>query len=145
MLTTEELYNPPGKRHKNTVISLQFARVPLRFQRVEFSGSGLVLLRMLFYNIQQDVSLFFKQSKRLLSWYCVCTFTKSQPDVSWFRIARKRCQVNVGTQKTCAGLFNILSKKYTRHYVTWIQNLVLFISLQTQISDEHEKIEKMKK
>ena len=62
--------------------------------------------------------------------------------MSWFWIARKRCQVNVGTQKTCAGLFNILTKKYTRHYVTWIQNLVLFIPLQTQISDAHEKIEK---
>ena len=63
MLTTEELYNPPGKRHKNTVISPRFARVPLRFQRVEFSGSGLVLLRVLFLNIQQDVSLFIKAFK----------------------------------------------------------------------------------
>ena len=63
MHTTEELYNPPGKRHKNTVISPRFARVPLRFQRVKFNGSGLVLLRVLFLNIQQDVSLFIKAFK----------------------------------------------------------------------------------
>ena len=63
MLTTEELCNPPGKRHKNTVTSPRFARVPLRFQRVQFNGSGLVLLRVLFFNIQQDVSLFIKAFK----------------------------------------------------------------------------------